>query len=468
MTKEEVLENLLNKLKTKVDLLSYSTILKDLKIYSYKNNEIVLTIDSKNDLLLQTIEKNYGSIIEDYLNDITDDTLNIKYIQFKDLKEKEDIAEKKKKIEDNSNELSMLEEDLSNYKYNSNFNELYTFDNFEVGESNRLAYGTALAVAKNPGNIAHNPYFLYANSGLGKTHLMHAIGNYIVNNSDKKVLYVTTEQFMHDYRVIVNSKGNEENNIEYLNAFRDKYRNVDVLMIDDIQKLENYIKTQTEFFNTFNELQSKNKQIIMASDRSINDFKSLEDRLKTRFRGGLTECINPPDNELKKKIILNKIKVYNFDLTLSEEILDYMANNCGSNGRDLEGSLKRLFYYKIMFHIDELTLEDAKLALAQYIEEVVYTTNSIAKIIDVVAKYYGLEVSMLKGKMKKKEITDARSIAMYLCKFMTDETYQRIGLELGGRNHSTVIHSCDKIEEELKTNLRLQEEIKILKEKICE
>jgi chromosomal replication initiator protein len=206
----------------------------------------------------------------------------------------------------------------------------------------------------------------------------------------------------------------------------------------------------------------------MASDRSINDFKSLEDRLKTRFRGGLTECINPPDNELKKKIILNKIKVYNFDLTLSEEILDYMANNCGSNGRDLEGSLKRLFYYKIMFHIDELTLEDAKLALAQYIEEVVYTTNSIAKIIDVVAKYYGLEVSMLKGKMKKKEITDARSIAMYLCKFMTDETYQRIGLELGGRNHSTVIHSCDKIEEELKTNLRLQEEIKILKEKICE
>ncbi len=468
MTKDEVLENLLKKLKEKVSLVSYNTMLKDLKIYSYADNEIVLTINSDNELLLQTIEKNYHSTIEEIINDIVDDSCVIKYEQFKKIKKEENTKKIIDKIESNniSNDIS-LEDDLYNYSYSSNFNELYTFDNFVVGESNKLAYGTALAVAQNPGKL-YNPYFLYAKSGLGKTHLMHAIGNYIVNNSDKKVLYITADQFMHDYRVIANSKGDNDNNIKYVNAFRDKYRNIDVLIIDDIQLLEKYNKTQTEFYNTFNTLHDSNKQIIMASDRSINDFKLLEDRLKTRFKWGLTECINPPDTELKKKIIINKNKVYDFDLKLSDELLDYMANNCGSNVRDLEGSLKRLYAYKTMFHVDEFSLNMAKEALEEYVQERVYKTNSVAKIIDVVAKFYDLEVSMLKGKMKKKKVADARSIAMYLCKFMTDETYERIGLEIGGRDHSTVIYSCDKISKELKTNIKLQEEIKLLKEKICE
>ena len=273
---------------------------------------------------------------------------------------------------------------------------------------------------------------------------------------------------MNDYRVIANTKGSNDNNIKYITAFRNKYRNIDVLIIDDIQQFERYTKTQTEFYNTFNELYDSNKQIIMASDRSVNDFKLLEDRLKTRFSWGLTECINPPDNELKKKIILNKNKVYDFDLDLNNEVLDYIVNYCGSNIRNLEGCLKRLFYYKTMFHIDNFSLDEAKNALEEYVQERVYKTNSLAKIIDVVAKFYDLEVSMLKGKMKKKKVTDARSIAMYLCKFMTDETLERIGLEMGGRDHSTVIYSCDKISKELKTNTKLQEEIKILKEKICE
>ncbi len=463
MTKEEVLEKLLATLKEKVSLMSFNTMLKDLNIYSYKDNEIVLTINSDNELLLQTIEKNYKSTIEEILNDITNDTCIVKYEQYNKLKKEENIVKTITKIEKNSN--INLEEDLNNYSYSSNFNELYTFDNFVVGESNELAYKTALAVAQNPGTL-FNPYFLYAKSGLGKTHLMHAIGNYIVNNSDKKVLYITIEQFMNDYRVIVNSKDENDNNIKYLNAFRDKYRNIDVLIIDDIQFLEKYNKTRIEFFNTFNELQTANKQIIMASDKSINDFKQLEERLKTRFKGGLTECINPPDAELKKKILINKDKIYDFELNLNDEILDYMANNCGSNVRDLEGSLKRLYAYKTMFHVNDFTLNIVKDALEEYVERRVFKTNSVAKIIDVVAKYYDLEVSMLKGKMKKKRVADARSIAMYLCKYMTDETYERIGLEIGGRDHSTVIYSCDKITKELKTNLKLQEEIKILKEKI--
>ena len=467
MTKEEVLEKLLSEIKTKVSLVSFTTILKDLKIYSYKDNEIVLTIDSNNELLLQTIEKNYGSIIEDVLNDITNDTCNIKYIQNSEIKQKENTEKKKAEIEKNTNYSLELEDDLTNYNYSSSFNEYFTFDNFMVGESNKIAYGTALAVAQNPGTL-YNPYFLYAKSGLGKTHLMHAIGNYIVKNTDKRVLYITIEQFMHDYRVSFYNNDSEKNNIKYINAFREKYRNIDVLIIDDIQLLEKYLGTQPEFFNTFNALEESNKQIIMASDRSINDFKLLEERLKTRFKGGLTECINPPDIELKKQILINKDKIYDYQLNLSDEILDYMANNCGSNGRDLIGSLRRLVAYKTMFHIDEFSLELAKVVLEEYVDKRVYVTNSIAKIIDTVAKFYELDVSMLKGKMRKKNIADARSVAMYLCKFMTDETYDRIGLELGGRDHSTVIHSCDKIEKELKTNLKLQEEIKILKEKICE
>ena len=301
MSNDDIWNNFLKKIKSKVSLMAYNYIFKDLKLYSYVNSKIIIVVPN-NELLLQNINKNYNQIIEETLNDITDDTCDIEYIFEKDI---ETIKQKKTEIINDNNDT--LENDLSNYKYNSNFNSKYTFDTFVVGESNKLAYGTALAVAKNPGKL-YNPYFIYANSGLGKTHLMHAIGNYIVTHSDKKVLYITAEQFKNDYTSIINTKNKYENNISYLEAFREKYRNVDVLMIDDIQFLESKEKTQTEFTNTFNTLYENDKQIIIASDKSINDIQYLEDRLKTRFRWGLTESINPPELELKKNIIKNKIK----------------------------------------------------------------------------------------------------------------------------------------------------------------
>ena len=295
-----------------------------------------------------------------------------------------------------------------------------------------------------------------------------AIGNYIVTHSDKKVLYITAEQFTNDYRAIINAKSKYDNNVSYLEAFRDKYRNIDVLMIDDIQFLENATKSQKEFTNTFNTLYDNEKQIIIASDTSINDYKYLEDRLKTRFRWGLTESINPPELELKKNIIKNKIMINDFDLDINESVIDYIANNCGSDIRNLEGAVIRIVAYKAAFNIKNVTLEIAQEALQEFVPKTVYRTNSVAKIIDIVAKYFNLDASMLKGKMKKKNITDARAIAMYLSRIMTDESLQRIGLEFGGRDHSTVIYSHEKISKELKTNIKLQEEIKILKEKICE
>ena len=465
MNTEDIWNSFLSKIKSKVSLMTYNYIFNDMKLYSYDNSNIKIIIPD-NQLLLQNINKNYGSIIEDILNDITNDTCEIEYIFEKDVDKLESKKESKTVIQEEESD-DFIENDLSNYKYNSNFNPKYTFDTFVVGEANKLAYGTALAVAQNPGKL-YNPYFLYAKSGLGKTHLMHAIGNYIVTHSDKKVLYITAEQFTNDYRAIINNKNKNGNNISYLEAFRNKYRNVDVLMIDDIQFLESKTKTQIEFTNTFNSLHDNDKQIIIASDTSINDYKYLEDRLKTRFRWGLTESINPPEFELRRNIIKNKIMINNFDLTLSEEIIDYIANNCGSDIRNLENAVLRIVAYKAAFNIPEITLEIAQDALQEYVNTPIYRVNSVAKIIDVVAKYFGLDASMIKGKMKKKNIADARAITMYLCRVLTEESLERIGLEIGGRDHSTVIYSYEKISNELKTNLKLQEEIKILKDKLCE
>ena len=460
MNKDAIWEQFLTKIKSKVSLMSYNYIFKDLKLYSYENSKITIVIPS-NDLLLQNINKNYNEIIEEVFNDITNDSCEIEYV-FENNLDKLNKNENNK-IEDKNDEIN----DITNYNYSSNFNPKYTFDTFIVGESNELAYKTALTVAKNPGKL-YNPYFIYAKSGLGKTHLMHAIGNYIVTHSDKRVLYITAEQFSNDYRAIINTKNKSENNITYLEAFRKKYRNVDVLMIDDIQFLENMPKSQMEFTNTFNTLYENEKQIIIASDTSINDYKYLEDRLKTRFSMGLTESINPPEIDLKKNIIRSEIKINNYDLDIDEDVIDYIANNCGTNIRNLKGAVIRIVAYKATFNIEKVTLDIAQEVLQEFGPKIIYRTNSVAKIIDVVAKYYNLESSMLKGKMKKKNVTDARAIAMYLSRLMTDESLQRIGLEFGGRDHSTVIYSYEKISNELKTNNSLQQEIKILKDKICE
>jgi chromosomal replication initiator protein len=461
MNIEDIWNNFLTKIKSKVSLMTYNYMFKDLKIYSYKDSKITIIVPS-NELLLQNLTKNYSEIIEELLNDITNDTCEIIYVFEKDVEK----LEKNTKSVYNEG-IPKLETDITSYKYYSNFNPKYTFDTFIVGDSNKLAYGTALAVAKNPGKL-YNPYFIYAKSGLGKTHLMHAIGNYIVAHSDKKVLYITAEQFTNDYRAIINAKSKYNNNVTYLEAFRENFRNVVVLMIDDIQFLENASKSQIEFTNTFNSLHDNEKQIIIASDTSINDFKYLEDRLKTRFRWGLTESINPPELELKKNIIKNKIMINDYDLDINESVIDYIANNCGSDIRNLEGAVIRIVAYKAAFNIPEVTLNIAQEALQEFTKKTVYRINSVSKIIDIVAKYFNLDSSMLKGKMKKKNVTDARAIAMYLSRIMTEESLQRIGLEFGGRDHSTIIYSHEKISNELKTNTRLQEEIKILKEKICE
>ncbi len=467
MNTDDIWIKFLEQIKSKVSKMTYNYLFKDLKLHSYNNSKIIILVP-ENEMLLQSIKKNYSSIIEDILNDITNDTCDIEYVFKKDL-DKIIKKEKKDSSIDLSIEINSIDNELEDiskyYDYSSNFNQKYTFDTFVVGESNKLAYGTAMAVAKNPGKL-YNPYFIYAKSGLGKTHLLHAIGNYIVTHSDKKVLYITAEQFSNDYIAIVNSNNKYDNNIKYLEAFREKYRNIDVLMIDDIQYLETKPKSQIEFTNTFNSLYGNEKQIIIASAISINDYKKLDESLETRFRWGLTEAINIPELELKKNIIRNKIKIYNFDLDMDDEVITYIANNCGNDIRNLEGAVTRIVAYKAILNLDKIQLKDAEDALREMVEKPMFKTNSVAKIIDVVAKYYGLDSSMLKGKMKKKNIAEARAIAIYLCRILTEESLERIGMEIGGRDHSTIIYNYDKVQNDLKTNLKLKEEIRIIKEKL--
>lgn len=463
MSVDETWKKILDIIQSKVSIISYNLWFKKIKLYSLNNNKAIIIISStEQETFKQNLIKNYKEILEEVINDITGDIFEIEFVFENDIIIEENNIENESEYNDN-----ILDTDITKYKYYSNFNPKYTFDNFIVGKSNELAYSTAFAVAQNPGKL-YNPYFIYGKSGLGKTHLMHAIGNYIISHSDKKVLYITAEQFINDYRAILNNRNKNDNNISYLEAFREKYRNVDVLMIDDIQFLESATKSQIEFTNTFNTLYENEKQIIASSDTSINDFKYLEERLKTRFSWGLTECINPPEFDLKKQIIYNKITINDYDIKLDNNVIDYIANNCGSDIRNLEGSVIRIVAYKAAFNIQNITLEIAKEALQEFTKNTTYKTTSIPKIIEVVSKFYGLDAQMLKGKMKKKNVVNARAIAMYLSRTLTNESLERVGLEFGGRDHSTVIYSYEKISNELKNNEILSNEINELAEKIRE
>ena len=394
-------------------------------------------------------------IINEIFNSITGTNFNIEFLL-------NDEYEKSKL----NNLDDLISDDEIGVPHNSiekaNLNPDYTFENFIVGESNRFAQATALAVAENPGKM-YNPLFIYGNSGLGKTHLMHAIGNYIVKNTNKRVLYVTSDQFINDF-LGLNKRDKDGTNFDYVDLFKDKYRNIDVLIIDDIQFLENAPKTQNEFFHTFNTLYDDKKQIIISSDSSPDDLKHLEDRLRTRFNWGLKVNIFPPDNELRKEILRKKMNNMEFSRHITEDAIEYIANMCASDVRSLEGALTRVCAYSTIFFEEEITLDLAIEALKGVITPTTNFKNDIQKIQRVVAEYYNVSVDDLKSKKRVSTIAFPRQIAIYLSRLLTDESFPRIGMEFGGRDHSTVIHSCDKIANELTNNKQLQqiiEEIKI-------
>ena len=292
---------------------------------------------------------------------------------------------------------------------------------------------------------------------------MHAIGNYIEKNSNKTVLYITSEQFISDFIGI--TKKNEDN-YDIIDNFKEKYRNIDVLMIDDIQFLTGAEKSQGEFFNTFTSLYDSNKQIIISSDRSPDDLKRLEERLLTRFRWGLTVNIYPPDFELRCKILKDKMAGHEVASLVNNDVIEYIASNCENDVRHLEGAITRLYAYAAMMCPREINLEFAVDALKDYIGKSPFITNDIQKIQKAVADHFNITVDDLKSKKRTANISYPRQIAMYLCRMTTEETIVKIGLEFGNRDHATVLHSFEKIDEEIKTNYELKDTIDQIKNKI--
>ena len=451
MDRVELWNSCLEYLKSKTDNISFSIWFKDAELVKVQDRILVIRVPTI--YIKDHINQFYTELLEEMIEKCSDVPYEYEVVIQEDL-EKEEVKNEPVIIESGI-DLPKFKED------NSNLNSSYTFDNFVVGDTNRFAATVGLSVAEQPGKV-YNPLFIYGKSGLGKTHLMHAIGNYIKKNTQKSVLYVTSDTFISDFTILYKK---DEEKYELEQRFKDKYRNVDVLIIDDIQFLGGATKTQDEFFNTFNFLHQGQKQIIISSDRSPDDLKVLEDRLKTRFNWGITVNIMPPDYELRLKIIKNKIAGKEASALIKQEVLEFIANNCESDVRHLEGTINRLFAVTAMYSPKEINLEFAQENLKDYIGNSLYITNNIAKIQKAVAEYYDLTVENLKSKKRTANINKARQIAMYLCKMTTEETIERIGLEFN-RDHATVIHACDKIDEEYKKNDELKEQVKEIKMKI--
>ena len=453
MKDNDLWQQFLNIIKDEINPASFSAWFNDLKLIKLDKNEITIMVPME--IHKRILGDNYYSMIEETLEKITGINYDINFVLEDEIGGTIDLNDTSKV--DNFVEIPKEE-------WQSNLDPNLNFDNFIVGDSNRLAKVAGMAVAEQPGKV-HNPLFIYGKSGLGKTHLMHAIGNFIEKNTNQKVLYTTSEMFMNDYTGIANLERGQ-NAIDYANSFKNKYRNVDVLIIDDIQYLVGAEKTQQEFFHTFNYLHQANKQIIISSDRSPDDLKILEERLRSRFMWGLPVDIYPPDFDLRCRIIKEKIKNTVIADKLDENVIEFIANSCPNDVRFLEGTLNRLMAYTAMIVPDKIDLVFCNEALKDFINKNIYSENSIQNIQMAVAEYYKITVDDLKGKKRSNNIAYPRQIAMYLSRQLCDETFPRIGFEFGGRDHSTVIHACDKIEQDLKNNKKLENEINEIKNKI--
>lgn len=449
MNTEVLWTNLLQQIKVDLSSLAFETWFKDTKLYALRNGKAIIVVPMS--IHKSHLMDNYSEKIEEILSNLTGSHYEIQFFLDDELVEEEKVLKEEEKRVD-------LEQ---TNKVNNNLESKYTFENFIVGNTNKFAQAAALSVAENPGKM-YNPLFIYGNSGLGKTHLMHAIGNYIVEHTNKKVIYVTSDQFIQDF-IGINKKDSNGSNLSFIDFFKDKYRNIDVLIIDDIQFLGGATQTQQEFFHTFNTLYSDSKQIIISSDRSPDDLKLLEERLRTRFCWGLTVNIYPPDFNLRMEIIRKKILAGNFEKEIPEDVIEYIASNMGNDVRQLEGSITRLVAYSAIMGGTSITLSLAIEALKDFISKGISEKNDIHRIQKVVAEYFQISVEDIRSKKRSSNIAFPRQIAMYLCRKMTSESLPKIGTEFGGKDHTTVMHSINKIEKEIKVNSDLNNIIEKLK-----
>ncbi|MGL6105686.1 chromosomal replication initiator protein DnaA [Romboutsia sp.] len=412
---------------------SFNAFFKQIVPLKFYMSELILLVP--NEFTKSILEDRYLNLIESSINQLSLKKYKVKFVLSE--KEVEDLGEESRSS-------------LTKKNY-PNLNPKYTFDTFVIGNSNRFAHAACVAVAESPAK-AYNPLFLYGGVGLGKTHLMHAIGHHIMTQKkDPKVVYVSSEKFTNELINSIKDDRNEE--------FRNKYRNVDILLIDDIQFIAGKERTQEEFFHTFNSLHEANKQIIISSDRPPKEIPTLEDRLRSRFEMGLITDIQAPDFETRIAILRKKAQMENIEVP--NEVMSYIAKNIKSNIRELEGALTRVVAYSSLTN-RVISFDLAMEALKDIITTSKNEEITINRIKEKVSSVYNLKMEDFSSKKRTRQIAYPRQIAMYLSRELTDFSLPKIGEEFGGRDHTTVIHAHDKIVKEIETN----EEIKIKIDKI--
>ncbi len=434
----EIWDSVLKLIEPEVPKLTFNTWFKDAKPVSIDENSITLAVT--NDLVLNML-KRHTLLIKGALETLFGIQYEVNII-----------------ISDGENIIIRDEEEYKNINNFSNMNNLpsfinprYTFENFVVGNSNYFAHAAAVAVAEAPAQT-YNPLFLYGDSGLGKTHLMHAIANYVkMMNPSLNIVYISAEMFTNELVDAIRARTTVD--------FRNKYRNADILLIDDIQFLAGKEMAQEEFFHTFEALYNANKQIVLVSDRLPREIPTLEDRLRTRFECGLIGDIKPPDYETRIAILQKKASFENADVPY--DVYCYISDSIKSNIRELEGALTRVTSYaKITGRVLNLALAEEALVSVIETEGVVRITAK--SINEAVSKYYGIDIEDIKGKRKTQDISDARQICMYLCRKLTDMSFVVIGKEYGNRHYTTVMHAVDNVEKQIKTSAEVASAVEIM------
>lgn len=413
--------------------LRYNTTIKPIEIISLTDTDVCLkvqTLYQKSKIM----EQYCADLLKEALLLVTEKDLNIEIIC------EEELAKEKESSDEIEKTLPITQSQTGKAANNGVLNPKYTFDSFVIGKSNELAHAAALATAENPGR-AYNPLFLYGGVGLGKTHLMQAVGNYVLSqNRSARVLYITGEKFTNELVFSIQSNKNED--------FRAKYRNIDLLLVDDIQFISGKERSQEEFFHTFNELYENNKQIVISSDRPPKDLNPLEERLRSRFEWGLITDLSKPDYETRYAILRKKIE--SDKIIIDEEILSLIANKVESNIRELEGTLNKIVAMASLTNMPiSMSLAERALGDLQHSKEKVITVDYIQS---VVAKYYNIDKADFKVQRRSGDIAFPRQIAMYLSKQLTGQPLVEIGKSFGGRDHTTVIYAINKIESIIKTD----------------
>lgn len=434
---EELWNSVLAQVEQKISKPSFDTWLKSTKLLNYEDTKV--TIAAPNSFAREWLENHYVHLIAGILAELTGQDLIINFVVQQDQGKNDDFDLPAPIIQPKKNDLN---------ETNGMLNPKYTFDTFVIGANNRFAHAASLAVAEAPAK-AYNPFFIYGGVGLGKTHLMHAIGHYVLeHNPNAKVVYLSSEKFTNEFINAIRDNRPGE--------FRNKYRNVDVLLIDDIQFLAGKESTQEEFFHTFNTLHTESKQIVISSDRPPKEIPTLEDRLRSRFEWGLITDITPPDLETRIAILRKKAKADGLDIP--NEVMHYIANQIDTNIRELEGALIRVVAYSSLVNKD-ITVELAAEALKDIIPNSKPRVITIFDIQKAVGEHFHVKQEDFTAKKRTKSIAFPRQIAMYLSRELTDFSLPKIGEEFGGRDHTTVIHAHEKISKLLKEDKQLQQDI---------